>query len=192
MISVSNHEWAAHRASLKRFVGKRVSDRDDVNDIVQDVLVRAHEALHQLNDSQRLPAWLGRIAAHRVVDHFRARKAFTELPDDLAAPEPEDDPVVSLAPCLPSMIERLPQIYRDAVRLSELEGVAQRDLARMLGVSLSGAKSRVQRGRERLRELVEACCRVVMSGSKITDYEQRRVRPCTCDAQGRRAGLRLS
>ena len=191
MISVSNDDWAAHRASLKRFVGKRVSDRDDVNDIVQDVLVRAHEALHQLDDAQRLPAWLGRIAAHRVVDHFRARKAFTELPDDLAAPEPEDDPVVSLAPCLPSMIERLPEIYRDAVRLSELEGVAQRDVARMLGVSLSGAKSRVQRGRERLRELVEACCRVFMSGSKITDYE-RRVKPSTCNAQGRCAGLRLS
>ena len=190
MASVTHVDWAAQRAALKRFVGKRVSDRDDVDDIVQDVLVRAHEALHQLDDAKRLPAWLGRIAEHRVVDHFRARKSFTELPEDLSAPEPEDDPVVSLAPCLPSMIDRLPDIYRDAVRLSELEGVAQRDVARRLGVSLSGAKSRVQRGRERLRELVEACCRVVMTGSKITDYE-RRVPPA-CAAQARCAGLRLS
>lgn len=191
MIAVDNVDWAAQRAVLMRFVGKRVSDRDDVNDIVQDVLVRAHEALHQLDDGARLPAWLGRIAAHRVVDHYRARRTFTELPEDLAAPEPEDDPVVSLAPCLPAMVECLSDTYRDAVRLSELEGVPQRDVARHLGVSVSGAKSRVQRGRERLRELVEACCRVVMTGSQISDYE-RRVQPSACDAQNRCTGVRLS
>jgi RNA polymerase sigma-70 factor (ECF subfamily) len=192
MIALSNSDWAAHRAALKRFVGKRVSDREDVNDIVQDVLVRAHEVMHQLDDAERLLAWLGRIAANRVVDHYRARRTLAELPDDLAAPEPDDDPVTSLAPCLPAMVERLPDTYRDAVRLSGLEEVPQRDVARRLGVSLSGAKSRVQRGRERLRELVEACCRVVMTGSKITDYERRIVQPSARDARSRCAGVRLS
>jgi len=191
MIALSNIDWAAQRAVLMRFVGKRVSNRDDVNDIVQDVLVRAHEAAHQLDDGERLPAWLGRIAAHRVVDHYRARRTFTELPEDLVAPEPEDDPVVSLAPCLPGMVKCLSDTYRDAVRLSELEGVPQRDVARRLGVSLSGAKSRVQRGREQLRELVEACCHVVMTGSKISDYT-RRVRPSARDVQNRCTGVRLS
>jgi RNA polymerase sigma-70 factor (ECF subfamily) len=89
------------------------------------------------------------------------------------------------------MIERLPDTYRDAVRLSEIEGVPQRDVAQRLGVSLSGAKSRVQRGRERLRELVGACCGVVMTGSTITDYRCR-VSPSACSARGSCASVRPS
>jgi RNA polymerase sigma-70 factor (ECF subfamily) len=176
--------WRERRADLRRFVSRRVADRDEVDDIVQDVLVRAHESMHQLESADRLPAWLARIAANRIVDHYRARRPFDELPDDLAAAEPDDDAVQALAPCLPAMVDLLPDTYRDAVRLSELDGLPQREVARRLGLSLSGAKSRVQRGREQLRHLVETCCRVVLAGSTIVDFERRaRAAPgkrCTC------------
>jgi RNA polymerase sigma-70 factor, ECF subfamily len=165
--------WRERRADLRRFVSRRVADRDDVDDIVQDVLVRAHESMHQLESADRLPAWLARIAANRIVDHYRARRPGDELPDDLAAVEAEDDAVQALAPCLPAMVDRLPGTYRDAVRLSELDGLPQREVAQRLGLSLSGTKSRVQRGREQLRQLVEACCRVVLAGSTIVDFERR-------------------
>lgn len=56
----------------------------------------------------------------------------------------------------------LPPPYREALTLTELEGVTQREAARMLGVSVSGMKSRVQRGRERLRELFEECCEIAL------------------------------
>lgn len=165
--------WRERRADLRRFVSRRVADRHEVDDIVQDVLVRAHESMHQLESAERLPAWLARIAANRIVDHYRARRPFDELPEGLAAGEPEDDPVQRLAPCLPAMVDQLPAPYRDALRLSELDGLPQREVALRLGISLSGAKSRVQRGRERLRQLVERCCRVVRAGSTIVDFERR-------------------
>ena len=164
--------WRERRADLRRFVSRRVADRHEVDDIVQDVLVRAHESMHQLESPDRLPAWLARIAANRIVDHYRARLPVDELSDELSAAEPEDDPVQALAPCLPAMVDRLPETYRDAVRLSELDGLPQREVAQRLGLSLSGAKSRVQRGREQLRHLVEACCRVVLAGSTIVDFER--------------------
>jgi RNA polymerase sigma-70 factor, ECF subfamily len=165
--------WRERRADLRRFVSRRVADRHEVDDIVQDVLVRAHESMHQLESPDRLPAWLARIAANRIVDHYRARRPFDELPDDLSAAEPEEDAVQALAPCLPAMVDLLPATYRDALRLAELEGLPQREVAQRLGLSLSGAKSRVQRGREQLRHLVEACCRVVLAGSTIVDFESR-------------------
>jgi RNA polymerase sigma-70 factor (ECF subfamily) len=58
------------------------------------------------------------------------------------------------------MVERLPQPYREAVELAEFEGLTQRALADRLGISLSGAKSRVQRAREQLRTMLLDCCRI--------------------------------
>jgi RNA polymerase sigma-70 factor (ECF subfamily) len=163
--------WREHRPALRRFVARRVRDRHDAEDIVQDVFVKAQESLHQLRAPDRAGAWLARIAAHRIVDQHRARKPTEELPDDLAAAEPVDDPVVALAPCLPGMIERLPQAYRAALQLSEIEGLPQREVAQRLGLSFSGAKSRVQRGRTLLRRSVERCCHVFMSGRRIVGFE---------------------
>jgi RNA polymerase sigma-70 factor (ECF subfamily) len=180
----ANQFWRQRRADLRRFVSRRVADRHEVDDIVQDVLVRAHESMHQLAAPDRLPAWLARIAANRIVDHYRARRPSEELPEDIAAAEAEDDPVQALAPCLPAMVDRLPATYRDALRLSELDGLTQREVAQRLGLSLSGAKSRVQRGREQLRRLVEGCCRIVLAGSRIVDFERRDApaagKSCTC------------
>lgn len=179
------------RAQLRRFVGKRVSDRHEAEDIVQDVLVRAQESLHQIESRERIAAWLSRIAANRIIDYYRARRLTEELPEDLAAAAPEDDPVVALAACLPTLAERLPAAYRDALRLSELDGMPQREVARRLGLSLSGAKSRVQRGRAMLRQVVEQCCRVFTVRGAIVDFEP--VDGCAsrspCDAC---KGLRLS
>jgi RNA polymerase sigma-70 factor, ECF subfamily len=174
--------WRDHQADLRRFVRRRVSDPHDAEDIVQDVFVRAQESLHRLESASSAGAWLARIAAHRVIDHYRARRPTEELPEDLPAPEREDDPVVELAPCLAGMIERLPPTYRDAVRLSEIDGVPQRVVAQRLDLSISGAKSRVQRGRTLLRQLVEQCCRVFMIGNAIAGFE-RIVDGCTCSRQ---------
>ena len=174
--------WRSHRTNLRRFVNRRVSDPHDVEDIVQDVLVRAQESLHQLQSADRMDAWLSRIAANRIVDHYRSRRPTEELPEDLAAEEPEDDPVAALAPCLPDMIERLPETYRDAMRLSEIQGIAQHIVAQRLDLSVSGAKSRVQRGRVLLRELVEKCCRVLMGGRSIVGFERIGDR-CACTSR---------
>src|SRR5690606_7389395 len=107
---------------------------------------------------------------------LRAARGGDALPEDLPAAEP-DRPAearVELAACLPRLLERLPERYREAVRLAELEGLPQQEVARRQGVSLSGAKSRVQRGRRRLRELVEACCAVECDHrGSVVDYEPR-------------------
>jgi len=190
--------WRQRRDELRRFVGRRVFDRHEAEDIVQEALVRAHEAKHQLHSVERLPAWLARIASNLIVDHHRARRPSTELPEDLAAPEPEDDPVQRLAPCLPRMVDELAPAYRDALRWSELEGLPQREVARRLGLSWSGAKSRVQRARVLLRERIEACCRVLMAGRSIIDFERRARHPADCRGCGgpvapsAGTGLRLS
>jgi RNA polymerase sigma-70 factor (ECF subfamily) len=111
-----------------------------------------------------------------VIDHYRARRPADELPADLAAPGVEEARGAreELAGCLGPLVQALPEPYRDAVVLSELRGLTQRETARQLGLSLSGAKSRVQRARHMLHERLLACCRVELDGrGALVDYESK-------------------
>lgn len=72
------------------------------------------------------------------------------------------------------MIQLLPEKYREAVILSELKGLTQKDLAEVQGISLSGAKSRVQRGRVLLKKMVEECCRLEFDHKgRLCNYERK-------------------
>lgn len=151
--------WRAYRAELVRFVRRRVEDDGTAEDIVHDVLVRAWE--RRASVRSRFEPWLYRIARNAIVDHYRARRPGQPLPEDLAA-EQEAAPEVrgELAACILPLVERLPPLYREALTLAELQGLTQQQTADRLGVSLSGAKSRVQRARSRLRDLLLGCCRI--------------------------------
>ena len=77
-----------------------------------------------------------------------------------------------LATCLRPIVERLPEIYREAVVLADLEGITQREVAGRLGLSVSGAKSRVQRGRQAIKAMLQDCCRIQLdAGGRVTGYE---------------------
>jgi len=67
-----------------------------------------------------------------------------------------------LAEFAASAISRLPSPYREALTLTEIQGMTQLAAAKMLGLSPSGMKSRVQRGREKLREILEASCNIAL------------------------------
>ncbi len=72
------------------------------------------------------------------------------------------------------MIDRLPPDYRDAVAIVDLGGVPQREAAERAGLSVSGMKSRVQRGRQALKGLLDECCRLELdAGGRVTDYQRR-------------------
>jgi RNA polymerase sigma factor (sigma-70 family) len=113
------------------------------------------------------------MQANAIVDHYRSQKPWEELPVDIAAPESKRDYVAELATCLQPLIAEMPETYRTALVLSEIEGLPQREVADRLNISLSGAKSRVQRGREKLRQHLLDCCEIETGRAGITGYEPR-------------------
>lgn len=165
--------WQEHKTRLRGYIAKRVRESDAVDDILQEVFLKAHASRHAVRAPGSLGAWLYRIAAHAIVDHYRARQPLDELPEELAAPEPASDPVAELASCLQPLVADLPETYQSALVLAELEGLPQKEVARRLGLSLSGAKSRIQRGREQLRQRVLACCDVEVGRNGIVGYVPR-------------------
>ena len=150
----------AHYERLRRFVRARVSSPDEADDIVQEVCLRAVSRVETVRDAERVESWLFQIARHAIIDHYRRTRSAAPLPPDLIGVESIDEPPApDLSRCLPSLLAGMAEPDREALRLTAVEGLKQRELAERLGISYSGAKSRVQRARLRLRELVEACCR---------------------------------
>ena len=168
--------WNEFSRRLRAFTLSRVSDPDDADDILQDVFVKLHTRIDTLRDEDRLAAWLYQIARNTIADHYRARGQTIAVPDTLAV---EDEPFESdasgrIAASLKTMVAGLPDRYREAVTLSELEGLPQHEVARRLGLSLSGAKSRVQRGRGMLREALLDCCHFEFDREgRMIDYTPR-------------------
>jgi RNA polymerase sigma-70 factor (ECF subfamily) len=158
----------AHReleARLRPFVARRVSDSSAVDDVLQDVLLRMHRSLPNLREDDRFGPWLYRVARSAIADHHRAHLRQPLPVESLEEPtaEPEEaeaDVARELAGYIAAFVAMLATPYREALTLTELEGLSQKEAASMCGISLSGMKSRVQRGREQLRALIERCCEI--------------------------------
>jgi RNA polymerase sigma-70 factor (ECF subfamily) len=166
--------WRTYHGGLHRFIRARVGDPDAVEDLLQEVFIKAHRSLATVHDGGRVQGWLYRITRNVVVDYYRGRRELDRLPEDLAAESPESTVEArrELARCLVPFIDRLPEHYRQAMLLSEIEGRPQRQVAEALGLSLSGAKSRVQRGRVMLKDQLSQCCRLEFDHrGALTDYE---------------------
>ena len=175
-----------HYERLRRFVRSRVADTDEADDIVQDVCLRAVGRLETIRDAARVESWLFQIARNAIIDHYRRKRPVAELPADLIDESGSGDSGrPDLSACLPRLLDGMVEPDREALQLTAIEGMKQRELAERLGISLSGAKSRVQRARKRLRELVIACCRPDFDrlGQIIEIHPSpdcRAERPCGC------------
>lgn len=175
-MDISEGVWQEHHAKLRAFVRSRVSDDATSDDILQTVFLKMHSDLASLKDETKLQSWLYRIARNAIVDHFRSQRLTVEIPEWLPQPEMDYGEKVTqeLAECLKPMVRLLPDKYREAVTLSELEGLTQREVADIQGISLSGAKSRVQRGRVLLKGLLAECCQLEFDHSgRPSDYERK-------------------
>jgi len=107
---------------------------------------------------RRLESWIYQIARNRVIDHYRRQRHWVDLPETLIIEdEDEEEPIEKLLPYLWESVEELPDAYREALILADLQGIAQQDLADKLGITYSGAKSRVQRARQKVKESMLNC-----------------------------------
>ncbi|MEM7145337.1 MAG: RNA polymerase sigma factor SigZ [Verrucomicrobiota bacterium] len=167
--------WHEYHERLAAFVGSRI-ERDAVEDLLQDIFTKIHKRLNTLKDDSKLESWVYQIARNSIIDHYRTRRPTESLPDWVEGPERSNDDEVrkEFASCLEPIIQRLPEKYREAIQLSEIDRRSQQEVADQIGISLSGAKSRVQRGRVLLKGLLQECCDIEFNRhNQLISYENK-------------------
>ena len=168
--------WRTYHDGLLNFLRSRVH-YDIAEDILQDVFVKIHSKIDSLKESTKLESWVYQITRNAAIDYYRSSRTMEELPEWLEddTPNPNDQVQQDLSSCLFPLIDRLPEKYRFALSRVEIEGTSQTELAKELGISISGAKSLVQRGRSQLKELLHDCCIVETNRLKqLVDYKQKK------------------
>jgi RNA polymerase sigma-70 factor (ECF subfamily) len=179
MTVASEQLWETFSVPLQHFIRRRVPDQHSAEDILQDVFLKIHTHIDTLHRQDRLASWIYQLTRNAIADYYRAQRPMTDVPETLVAPDalPDDDVVRELLPCVAAMVDDLPEAYREALRLTEYQGLSQKELSERLGISFSGAKSRVQRARAKLKAQLLACCHFQFDhAGRIVEYHSR----CAC------------
>ncbi len=184
MTITTEQVWAEFSRRLRAFILARVTNEEDADDLLQDIFTKIHNNLHSLKDEGRLTAWVFQITRNTIADYYRQLKMESPEPTPAAGfVENQDEQALNreVAGWLEPMLGSLPEKYRQALRLTELEGMKQRELASELGLSLSAAKMRVRRGREKLKAVLLDCCHFELDRrGNILDYHGKSANNCDC------------
>ncbi len=178
--------WSAITAELRAFLRRRVRDTHAAEDLEQDVLARLAHQLAVHGEPANLGAWVFQTARNAVVDHYRARRPHGELQDVATAPlidGPDPTDLARLHASFRTFVHALPPKHREALLLTEYEGLTQKQLAARLGIKVSTAKSRVQRARAGLRKALTDCCTFELDrrGGMIDWQRRGACAGCACD-----------
>ncbi len=184
-VQIDQQGWQDVEKQLRDYVRGRVSPAG-VDDIVGNILLRLIQNRDALQTADNREAYVQRVATNAVTDHYRRRAAEARALDGVKAEadtayatdddkaDRTDEATTAITRCMHPFIKNLPEAYRDALTLTEVEHLSQKQAAERLGLSVSGLKSRVQRGRVLLKKAVTTCCSIEMDRrGQIIDYERR-------------------
>lgn len=168
--------WTAHAPELRGWARKRLHNTAAADDLLQEIFLKSLRQGERFCSVQNARSWLFEVARNTLADHLRVSRETVELPDDLVAESVEDvEAVDGLSACLPRVLSELSPQDRDAITQCDLQGVSQADFAAAQGLSLTAAKSRIQRARQRLKQQMSQACQVKLNDSgRVSDFVLRK------------------
>lgn len=150
--------WLEHKKELRNFIYKRVKDQDLANDILQEVLVKIYNFCLKGGGVKNLRSWLFQIARNSIIDHYRKNKKFSgnEVPE--IAGEDENIAYKEAVVYIEPILNFLPEEYAIPLKMADLEGMKQAEIAEKLSLTIPAVKSRIQRARKLLKAEFVTCC----------------------------------
>lgn len=177
--------WQTYGGRLRHLVESRVRHPQDADDLLQDLFSKIQSGLGGVENPDRLEAWVFQVTRRAIIDYYRRRSSEPRTQAEMidpAEPLPEPDVAAEIASWLRPLMQQLPARDREALELTDLQGLGQREVADRLGLSFTGAKSRIQRARSRLKEVLLECCDIALDRRGNTlEYAPRRA-SCSCES----------
>jgi len=164
--------WLEYRSAIKRFLHSKVSNEMDVEDLLQEILIKTYSNLHTIKDQKSIKSWLFQIANHVIIDFYRKKDRHYQLTaEELWLLDEHDEVKYELSNFIAPFIRALPKEHAELLEAIDLQGKSQKVYAEELGISYSTLKSRVQKSRHLLRGIFDDCChfKIDKNGS-IYDY----------------------
>jgi RNA polymerase sigma-70 factor, ECF subfamily len=157
--------YAQFHHSLLALIRSKIRSKEDAEDILQNVFIKISSNVDKLAEEEKLKNWIFTITRNSIIDYYRAsasRKSISvdNVMEESILEEEQMDSTKGLDQCMNTMIGLLPAEYKDIIIDAELNGVKQKDLAEKYGMAYPSMRSRVQRGRERLKQLFYNCCQI--------------------------------
>ena len=169
------HLWQQYQTALKGFLHAKIANKDDVADILQEVLIKTHQNLNKVHDQTSIKSWLFQIANNAVIDFYRKRGSTQQRESDVSwYDEDVSDVINRFTSCLEPFIKQLPAQQCQLLIAIELEGMSQKDYAEQNGINYSTLKSRVKAARELLKKQFDDCCHFKLDkNGNVIDYQRK-------------------
>ncbi|MEM9986865.1 MAG: sigma-70 family RNA polymerase sigma factor [Bacteroidota bacterium] len=148
--------WNDFNEELYFFILKKVKDKHVANDIFQNTFLKIHKNLSQLQQKEKVKAWVFQISRNEISNYFRAESTYVEPSDASQEALLQEYQFVC---CFDRLINELPEMYREVIEMVYLKGHKQKEAARELGISLENTKARIRRAKDMLKEKFRACCK---------------------------------
>jgi RNA polymerase sigma-70 factor (ECF subfamily) len=159
---------------LLGYVKKRVRNQEDAEDLTQDVFLKLSKS--NSNGVDNLKSWVYTIAKNTITDYYRKKQLQTNAIEDdtIFDYDADNDAGIALGKCVHSFVNQLPEEYRELMILSEIKEIPQKEIAEQLNINYVTVRSKIQRGRKKLKELFEGCCTILQGGKgSILDFESK-------------------
>ena len=172
-VESSRQVWEEFSERIRAQLLRKLRRKDDVDDLMQEIFIKIHTHLGCLRDKKKLSSWIYRIVENSLNDYYRKKRFDSEFDEGEILPEDssEENPLSGITKCLSVFIDKLPPKYREPLVMSDLEGIKQKEIARRMDLSYSGLKSRVQRGREMIKDMFMECCKLSIDNKGIINSE---------------------
>ncbi|WP_019028012.1 RNA polymerase sigma factor SigZ [Colwellia piezophila] len=178
--------WLEYRAALKRFLHAKVANEADVDDLLQDILIKTYNNLDAVKTQKSVNSWLFQIANNTIIDYYRQKsrknaRAQVASDEEIFALEESPQSSVDLSNCISPFINALPDKDASLLTAIDLHNQSQKQYAQQMGISYSTLKSRVQKSRGLLKQVFDDCCHFKIDKiGNVYDYDVKNKKDKNC------------
>jgi RNA polymerase sigma-70 factor, ECF subfamily len=175
--------WGIYQNSLLRYITDKVQNKYDAEDILQDVFIKVHQNFHNIKDKSSIQTYIYQTAKNTIIDYYRRIQDIpletVEFSDEFISDGENLGLYKELSRCLKNILEDLPEKYQKSIKLYDINGKKHKDVSEQLKLTISGSKTRVQRGRHKLKEMLLECCDFEFDAlGNVINYKQKNNDKC--------------